>query len=148
MLIIACSSEPDKYAPMVEDDFFFYILGEVREYQVSPKFYSATEVALLSSGTDLPQYLMRKDPPRWKIKAQAYRSGKLIQEFYLKPEAGWYKGKDMSHFKSLSLGSFSEVDFEIFPQPMTIRLTVEEIDDRYATARPTIRLAIRTSPIP
>jgi hypothetical protein len=138
----------DRYAPIVEDDFFFCTLNETREYYVVPKFYSATEVFISSSERDLPASLFRQTPFTWKIKAQAIQQGKVIQEIYLNLEAGWYQETSMDYYKSISLGSFSKVDFKIFPKPVTIRIIVEKTDARYSKPIPTLRVGIRTSPIP
>ena len=119
---------------MAEAEFFFHKSGEVRSFTVTPKFYSATEVALITNGNEFPGGLMEENPLEWKIKAQAFRGSRQIQEQYLKLKAGWFHQDGFNYYRALSLASFSEIDFEVFPRPVEIRLTVEKVDARYQAA--------------
>ena len=142
------AAETGRYDPLVEDEFFFHLRGEAREYLVTPRFFSSTEFALLSSGNDIPRALAHQDPPDWKVRAQAYRAGEFVQEIYLMPKAGWPREDDPGFYRALSLGSFSDLDYEFFPKQVLVKVIVEKTDGRYAGPRPKMRFVVRTSPIP
>ena len=143
-----CEGEKDRYEPLALSDFFFHEVGATREYVVTPNRLSITEVVIYSEGTSLTQEMLELKPLEWKVKAQAFRDGKIIDEIYLKTHAAKLKGAKDEYYADMSLGSFYGFKLELFPSPVLIRLTVEQVDQRLSRPDETLKIGIRTSPVP
>lgn len=147
-LLVGCTRDQDRYEALAITDFFFNKVGESREFIVTPKRLSVTEVVIYSEKDSLKEEMLEKNPLQWKVTAQAFRDGELLDEILLKASAAKPAGPKLQFYSDMSLGSFSKFKWEIFPSPVLIRLTVEEPDPRFNQADETLKIGVRASPIP
>ena len=144
LLCFGCSSST-RHEPLAESAFFFNKEGISQEFIIKPKFYSYTEIALLSSGNALPLYTADKRGFNWEITATAYRDNKPIESINLHPEAWWFADV-LPAYKSVSLGSFRSLG--IFPRETKIIITVKKTDPNFSVSDPSLKVVIRASTAP
>ena len=144
--LAACSAE--RYAPQAEAGFFFHTPGASQTFIVRPKWFSATEIALISKGASLP--MPQAGPLRpfeWTVVATAYRGDTIVEEMQLKEAAWWLQDGGAQFAKAVSLGTFKSLSLG-FPLETKIVVKVVSIDPHFSSPDPSLSVAVRASPIP
>jgi hypothetical protein len=116
----------DLYQPVISDTFHFYQQGFTKTFEFKPKYMDFYEIGFSvgDKGIDSNYKFVGK------VKTEFFSKNRLIHEETMTSiQEGLYEGKDMKHYRQVSLLKFKVPIQDMYIEDLRIKLSVIEADE-------------------